>query len=288
MKANGVEVDRGCRQSGVPGRGEAGLGQVRGRARRADRAHPGGAISTSAQDPGPAPPRADRAAVFLRGGSAEMQARYIGAMERCIACAWSSRRLPRRHHDHHPVGRVHPLRANYGSSWPEPLAVLLMIWFSFIAAALCYRESCTSASRSCPMLLRAAPLADRLAGRALHGGINLFMLGLGHALVHTTWFQAIADFPMVSVGISYLPVPIGGAITLLFVIERLWTGGLFEEPADGQQLPRVAHRYGARHGHSRSCSAAFASSAPSACRSPTRSGSRPSSRRCGSTSRSRR
>src|SRR5688572_33263469 len=28
-----------------------------------------------------------------------------------------------------------------GSSWPEPLAVLLMIWFSFLSAAICYREN---------------------------------------------------------------------------------------------------------------------------------------------------
>ena len=28
----------------------------------------------------------------------------------------------------------------YGSSWPEPMAVLMMIWFSFMAAAVCYRE----------------------------------------------------------------------------------------------------------------------------------------------------
>src|SRR3546814_7724965 len=27
-----------------------------------------------------------------------------------------------------------------GSSWPEPMSVLLMIWFSFTAAAVCYRE----------------------------------------------------------------------------------------------------------------------------------------------------
>jgi hypothetical protein len=27
-------------------------------------------------------------------------------------------------------------------------------------------------------------------------------------------------------------VPIGGAIMLLFVIERLWTGRLFQEPAE--------------------------------------------------------
>ena len=53
---------------------------------------------------------------------------------------------------------------------------------------------------------------------------NLFMLFWGMRLVHTTWYQAIADFPLLSVGISYLPVPVGGAITLLFVIERLWTG----------------------------------------------------------------
>ena len=45
-------------------------------------------------------------------------------------------------------------------------------------------------------------------------GMNLFMLLWGVRLVHTTWFQAISDFPLISVGISYLPVPIGGAITL--------------------------------------------------------------------------
>ena len=63
-------------------------------------------------------------------------------------------------------------------------------------------------------------------------GMNLFMLIWGVRLVHTTWFQVIADFPLISVGISYLPVPIGGAITLLFVVERLWTGRLFQEPVE--------------------------------------------------------
>ncbi len=41
----------------------------------------------------------------------------------------------------------------------------------------------------------------------------------------------IADFQIMSVGVSYLPVPIGGAITMLFVIERLLKGNLFEEPS---------------------------------------------------------
>jgi TRAP-type C4-dicarboxylate transport system permease small subunit len=56
------------------------------------------------------------------------------------------------------------------------------------------------------------------------------MLVWGTRLVQTTWYQAIADFPAISVGISYLPVPIGGAVMLLFVVERLWTGAAFAAP----------------------------------------------------------
>ena len=44
--------------------------------------------------------------------------------------------------------------------------------------------------------------------------------------------QSISDFPWYSVGASYLPVPIGGLITALFVIERLWVSNLFEQPSD--------------------------------------------------------
>ena len=61
-------------------------------------------------------------------------------------------------------------------------------------------------------------------------GTNLFMLWWGIKLVQTTWYQAIAEFPLVSVGVSYLPVPIGGAVTALFVIERLLTRKFFPEP----------------------------------------------------------
>jgi TRAP-type C4-dicarboxylate transport system permease small subunit len=62
-------------------------------------------------------------------------------------------------------------------------------------------------------------------------GTNFFMLWWGTKLVATTWYQVIADFPIVSTGVSYLPVPIGGTIVALFVIERLWKGRLFEEPS---------------------------------------------------------
>jgi len=52
----------------------------------------------------------------------------------------------------------------------------------------------------------------------------LFMLGYGAKLVETTWYNTIADFPFLSVGVTYLPIPIGGAILLLFVIERVMFG----------------------------------------------------------------
>jgi TRAP-type C4-dicarboxylate transport system permease small subunit len=39
-----------------------------------------------------------------------------------------------------------------------------------------------------------------------------------------TWHQYLAEFTWLRTGISYLPVPVGGAITLLFIIERVWLG----------------------------------------------------------------
>ena len=59
---------------------------------------------------------------------------------------------------------------------------------------------------------------------------NLFMLVWGIKLVQTTWYQSIAEFPIVSAGMAYLPIPLGGALTVLFVIERLLTQKFFQEP----------------------------------------------------------
>ncbi len=58
---------------------------------------------------------------------------------------------------------------------------------------------------------------------------NLFMLVWGIRLAQTTWYQSIAEFPVVSVGVAYLPIPIGGALTALLVVERLLTRDFFQE-----------------------------------------------------------
>ena len=55
------------------------------------------------------------------------------------------------------------------------------------------------------------------------------MVWYGVKLVQTTMYQSIAEFPWLSVGVSYLPVPIGGAITVLFIVERLLTREFFRE-----------------------------------------------------------
>ena len=58
-----------------------------------------------------------------------------------------------------------------GSSWPEPMAVLLMIWFSFMAAAICYREHLHIGVAILPNALSGlAANAARLAGRDPDGG----------------------------------------------------------------------------------------------------------------------
>jgi TRAP-type C4-dicarboxylate transport system permease small subunit len=120
----------------------------------------------------------------------------------------------------------------YGSSWPEPMAILLMVWFSFTSAAICYREYLHIGVQLVPMMFDGP--ARTVIGVLIElcmFGTNLFMLWYGIALVQTTWYQVIADFPIVSTGVAYLPVPIGGAIVLLFVIERLWKGVYFQEPS---------------------------------------------------------
>lgn len=114
---------------------------------------------------------------------------------------------------------------NSAASWPEPMAVLLTIVLTFFGAAACYRigmhVSVLVARDALPPLLRR--MAELLA-EGMMALVSLFMVIWGMKLVETTWYQSIADFPALSVGVTYLPIPIGGVITLLFVIERVTIG----------------------------------------------------------------
>ena len=114
---------------------------------------------------------------------------------------------------------------NSAASWPEPMAILLTIVLTFFGAAACYRAgthmSVSVAVRALPTPLQRIiePLSEVLVAL-----VALFMVIWGARLVDTTWHQSIAEFPALSVGATYLPIPIAGAITLLFVAERLLIG----------------------------------------------------------------
>ena len=121
---------------------------------------------------------------------------------------------------------------NSAASWPEPMAVLLMVVLSFLSAVVCYREHLHIGVGLLPGFLGStSKMALGWIIELLMLGTNLFMLWYGIKLVQTTWHQSLAEFPLVSVGFVYLPIPIGGAITVLFVIERLWTGNFFSAPS---------------------------------------------------------
>jgi TRAP-type C4-dicarboxylate transport system permease small subunit len=114
---------------------------------------------------------------------------------------------------------------NSASSWPEPLAVLLVILFTFLAAAACYRANVHIAVT---MVVDTLPSTGRRiatgARDALMTALSLFAVIWGIRLVEVTWNNTVGEFPFLSVGITYLPIPVGGFITLLFILEKIWIG----------------------------------------------------------------
>jgi TRAP-type C4-dicarboxylate transport system permease small subunit len=114
---------------------------------------------------------------------------------------------------------------NSAASWPEAAAVLLTILLTFIGAAAGYRfhvhMNLSFFVNMLPPRLQA--LTDVLV-QLLMAGIALFMTVWGARLVEVTWYNTIPDFPFLSVGVTYLPIPVGGACLLMFIIERLFLG----------------------------------------------------------------
>jgi TRAP-type C4-dicarboxylate transport system permease small subunit len=129
-----------------------------------------------------------------------------------------------------PYGVFMRYVANSPSSWPEPAGILLMVVFSFIGGAAAYRARAHIAvSTFLNMLGDKNRARTELVAELGMGLIAIFMIKWGVQLVQATWYNTIAEFPNLSAGVTYIPIPIAGAVTLLFVIERLWCG---DPPAD--------------------------------------------------------
>lgn len=112
-----------------------------------------------------------------------------------------------------------------GSHWPEPVAVLLMVSFTFIGAAAAYRAGAHIA---------VGMLTDRLPPQArwvceklvdlLMVAICLFVVIWGGKLALETMNQSLPDLPWMPVGLTYLPLPLGSLLTLVFVLEKTLLG----------------------------------------------------------------
>ena len=112
-----------------------------------------------------------------------------------------------------------------GSSWPEPVSILLMVVFTFVGAAASYRAG---AHMAVGMITdRLPPLQRQLVAllvQLLMIVVCVFMTYYGTRLCITTWNQFLASLPSVRVGMTYAPIPIGGVLTLVFVLEKLLLG----------------------------------------------------------------
>ena len=111
------------------------------------------------------------------------------------------------------------------ASWPEPMAILLSVVLTFAGAAMGVRSGIhmrVTVLRDA--LPRGPQIAIDLFAEALLTLIAGFMVVWGAKLCAATWHQVIAEFPLLSTGVTYLPIPIGGAVTLLFIAERLLIG----------------------------------------------------------------
>jgi TRAP-type C4-dicarboxylate transport system permease small subunit len=131
-----------------------------------------------------------------------------------------------------------------GSQWPEPVAILLMMVFTFIGAACAYRAGGHIAVQ---MITERMPMpAQRFLAHAVNvlmGVASLFVTWYGVRLCIGTWGQTIAEIPWLPVGVTYAALPFGSAVTLLFVIERMVHGSQEHRPIVRyeEQLVEVDH-----------------------------------------------
>ncbi|MFN3296812.1 TRAP transporter small permease [Caldimonas sp.] len=112
-----------------------------------------------------------------------------------------------------------------GSQWPEPIAILLMMVFTFVGGAAAYRAAGHIAVNV--LVQRLPQRTQRLIEMgvdALMVAVCLFVLYYGTRLCLTTMGQSISELPWLPVGVTYASLPIGSLLTLLFVIEKRMFG----------------------------------------------------------------
>ncbi len=136
-----------------------------------------------------------------------------------------------------PWGVLNRYVLGTGSNWPEPMAILCIILFTFVGAAASYRAG---AHIAVTMFTDRVPVSWRTplmwVVDMLMAVLALFVLIWGIKLCMGTWHQMVPTFPALRVGITYLPLPLGSALTLLFILERMIAG-----PQTGRAVVQFDH-----------------------------------------------
>ncbi|MFB6326582.1 TRAP transporter small permease [Pantoea deleyi] len=130
-----------------------------------------------------------------------------------------------------PIGIFARYVMNGALSWPEPVAIICMIIFTFIGAPVGLRAG----THICVSMVtdRLSPARQRLMLRVsdlLMIVTCLVIFQASYSLCEAMWMQSLAALPAVTYGEIYLPIPIGAIFTLLFVIERLLNGDQSQRP----------------------------------------------------------
>lgn len=130
-----------------------------------------------------------------------------------------------------PVGIFARYVLNSALSWPEPVAIICMVTFTFIGAAVSYRAgSHIAVSMMTDRLSEPLRKVCFLLADLMLMAISLFILWYSATLCAELWEQPVAEFPLFTAGESYLPLPIGSAITLLFIVEKMLFGAQYHRP----------------------------------------------------------
>jgi len=118
-----------------------------------------------------------------------------------------------------------------GSSWPEPISILLMVVFTFLGGAAAYRAGAHIAvqmltSQLPPPLRKAVGMFSDLVMLA----VCIFVVVWGTNLCIGTWGQSIDSLPWMPVGVTYAALPLGSLFTALFVLEHMLLGSQARRP----------------------------------------------------------
>ena len=124
-----------------------------------------------------------------------------------------------------PIGVFMRYVIGVGAQWPEPISILLMVVFTFIGSAAAYRAG---GHIAVSMLTDRLPQGWRKGFEVLVDVLMLavcsFVAWYGTRLCIDTMGQSIAEIPWMPVGVTYIAIPAGAVLTLVFVLERMVAG----------------------------------------------------------------